>query len=668
MSRIYYFFTIIFLGFYISFFLISPFHSATNNNYPKKANYYLGWSISDAEVPKLAKWDLLILDMEIQVASRSQLEKIRKLNPDIIILAYVTSQEMRQDALVCSSALRRKLASGIYDNWYMANASGQKKTFWSGTYMLNPTDVSPLINGYRFNKYLAQFMVTQVLATGLWDGIFYDNAWDTLTWFTGSDVDLDRDGQNDIDIDTHWQNGLKFLFNETRRLAGSNYIIIGNGNGTKYASELNGMMIENFPTQIGGWTASMDAYRFFENGGYTPKIMVINVNTGNSSGQNNYQKMRYGLTSALMSNGYYSFDQGDASHWQLWQYDEYDVNLGVPLGNPVSTKNYANFKEDVWRRDYQNGLALVNATNQTQTVNLGTDYEKINGQQDSTVNDGSIISSVSVPSKDGLIMLKSLSTQTIDDLVYINGNFLRFYDMTGNMVRNGFFAYDDTLAGGVKLYNGNTDSNPKDKEKIINDGFRFEIYNSAGERWFNYFPFGGNFSGEINMAVKKLFGDAEKEILIAPSAGGNVIMYNYHGYTMQGGFYPYGFKDRSGFSLAIGNLDGGKESEAIMGVKRNGKTEVLIWDARLANLKKTLTLDSQANEIRVASGDVNGDGVDEVIVGLNYKSKAVVQVYTLSGRKLSEFTVPNTFGSIRIDVGALDVNYDGRDDIVVMTK
>ena len=37
---------------------------------------------------------------------------------------------------------------------------------------------------------------------------------------------------------------------------------------------------------------------------------------------------------------------------------------------------------------------LVNATEQSQEVDLGGDYEKIIGQQDPTVNDGSIVNQV----------------------------------------------------------------------------------------------------------------------------------------------------------------------------------------------------------------------------------------------------------------------------------
>jgi len=79
------------------------------------------------------------------------------------------------------------------------------------------------------------------------------------------------------------------------------------------------------------------------------------------------------------------------------------------------------FMNDVWRRDYAHGVAMVNVTSQSQTVDLGGEYEKITGKQDPDVNDGSIVNSVTLGAKDGLIMLKTF--QTTDNLVFQTATF-----------------------------------------------------------------------------------------------------------------------------------------------------------------------------------------------------------------------------------------------------
>jgi hypothetical protein len=65
---------------------------------------------------------------------------------------------------------------------------------------------------------------------------------------------------------------------------------------------------------------------------------------------------------------------------------------------------------EVWRRDYENGIALVNAEATPQTVSLGGNFRKIKGTQDPTVNDGSRVTAVTIPPKDGIVLLREVPT------------------------------------------------------------------------------------------------------------------------------------------------------------------------------------------------------------------------------------------------------------------
>jgi len=61
---------------------------------------------------------------------------------------------------------------------------------------------------------------------------------------------------------------------------------------------------------------------------------------------------------------------------------------------------------EVWRRDYTGGIALVNASNSPQTIDLGAAFRKIAGTQAPAVNDGSLATQVTIPAQDGLILLR----------------------------------------------------------------------------------------------------------------------------------------------------------------------------------------------------------------------------------------------------------------------
>ena len=87
-------------------------------------------------------------------------------------------------------------------------------------------------------------------------------------------------------------------------------------------------------------------------------------------------------------------------------------SLRFALGSATGTvwfddvKLQAGARSEVWRRDFENGISLVNATATPVTVDLGGTFRKIDGTQDRTVNDGSVVTSVTLPAMDGIILLR----------------------------------------------------------------------------------------------------------------------------------------------------------------------------------------------------------------------------------------------------------------------
>jgi len=665
----------IFIGLYCSVLVFGQPNALSQDRYLRRANYYLRWDISDSQAQQLAKWDLLILDMETQLTSASQLKKIRQLNPNIKILAYITSQEIRSDASSGPGVMRRKLASGIGEQWYLRNLADAKMSYWPGTYMLNITDACPRVNGLVYGDYLAKFVYNEILSTGLWDGIFYDNVWENVSWFTGNNADINYDGQTDNTsaIDLSWQTGMKKMLAETRRLAGYSYLIVGNGINNVYREQLNGIMLESFGSNHLSWTDNMKVYSYHEDGGQTPKAIIINANSRNTGAQNDYRAMRYGLTSALLGDAYYSFDYGDQDHAQTWWYDEYNVNLGASVSTAISATNQPTFKNDVWRRSYDNGLVLVNSTNQTQLINLGAEYEKIKGSQDKTINDGSVVSLVNLPAQDGLVLLKSLQgtgpSQVVNDLVFTNGDFLQFFDTKGNHARNGFFVFDDDYPGGTVIFSGDLDGQTDKNEKItVENNYRIEIFDNAGGRLYHDYPFQFNTGGRVNLTVGSLFGDPDHEIMFTSSLGGKIMVANYYGMIMQYGFYPFGVNNKTAFSPAIGNFDGGQKWETALGFINANKAEVMIYDFRFTKLLSRFTVGYGAKQIFTASGDIDGDGRDEILLALDYGAKTEIKVFNNSAKQLASFSVATGFGGTLSGLGALDVTYDGKKEIVLMTR
>jgi hypothetical protein len=117
--------------------------------------------------------------------------------------------------------------------------------------------------------------------------------------------------------------------------------------------------------------------------------------------------MRFSLCSTLMSNGYFSYALSSGVHASggLDWFDEYDgggIGRGY-LGQPTSAATKVG---NAWRRDFTNGVALVNPSGSAVTVQLGGTFRKIQGTQDPTVNDGSLVTAVTIPAQDGIIVLR----------------------------------------------------------------------------------------------------------------------------------------------------------------------------------------------------------------------------------------------------------------------
>jgi hypothetical protein len=108
----------------------------------------------------------------------------------------------------------------------------------------------------------------------------------------------------------------------------------------------------------------------------------------------------------------------------------------------------------VYRRDYEGGVAVVNASGNPVTVDLGGSYRKISGTQVPSINDGSLVTRVTVAPEDGVIVLRqggTTSPQTTSDAAptYLGSATITLHatDQGGPGVADTYYAVD----GGTPL-------------------------------------------------------------------------------------------------------------------------------------------------------------------------------------------------------------------------
>jgi len=620
----------------------------------KTANYFLlsGSTLNNQEtLEALAEYDLIVIPSEAQTYNPDFSDDIRDLNPDIIILAYIPTVSWNE---IWSDKLHRELYSGIRDSFWLQTSNGSDISIWPGTQALDLTS--------GWNDYLAEFVAYEVLYNDYWDGVFYDEVSDSISWV--GDIDL---ANGSSDIDGSWRNAYVDLFSQTRSLVGSEKIIITNGSSNlDYSPYVNGRMFESFPTpweEDGSWATNIANYLTLENAVDYDPIILINSDTSNTGDYTNYQKVRFGLSSALLGEGFFGFDYGTESHAQLLRYDEYDAYIG-------SAKEDAQEDDGIWTREFTNGKVVVNSTSSEQTVTLGGEFEKIHGTQDTDFNDGSIISRLTLDSEDGAILVRPL--EEILGGVFLNGAFARVFDGTGETYRTGFFSYDEDQIGGVQIVITDIDFDGLD-ETVVADINQVFIYEDDGSLHASFYPYTENYSGGVNISIGDLESDRTVEIVTGTEDGGgaHVRIFNSDGVLINPGFFAYDEVYRGGVNVSIGDLNGDGWNEIICGAGTEGGPHVRIFNkyGELINPGFFAYDPNFRGGVNVASGDVNGDGIDEIITGPGFGGAPEIKVFDNDGNELIEsFWAFDTNDGKGVEVSTADLDNNGIAEIIAFTQ
>jgi hypothetical protein len=279
-----------------------------------------------------------------------------------------------------------------------------------------------------------------------WDGVWLDN------WiygiigqpiFYGPNLDTDGDGKPDdpATLRRNWDNGVNEMGTLLRSYVPGK-IVAGNGNwfaavpNQYFGDDPNGWLktanlttfeaidrIGDKPANLLGITArwlrypdpdKQPRYAIYLQNAQTADGTRLTVPAGTDPNQATYmldpavlRSMRWGLTVSLMGGAYYEL-MLNADTATEWWYDEYDGGKGVRRRNYLGQAlgPAVVLQPDVRRRDFQNGIALNNSSGQPVTIDLKGKFKHLLGTQDPSVNDGSVVTRVTVPDHDGLILLR----------------------------------------------------------------------------------------------------------------------------------------------------------------------------------------------------------------------------------------------------------------------
>jgi hypothetical protein len=354
-------------------------------------------------------------------------EAIKAINPNFQAFIYAIQNEVGQGNASggYQQAWWNELSSA--NSWAYSNGAGGSKAmaqfqggggpfYETNTTLFGPRDA----NGDRWIDYIAKWVASNdgTANPGI-AGIFTDN----VSWKPLIDADWNRDGsidsQNDATVQQWYRQGYVGYFNTLKANMPGKYQI-GNmadwtnpgANLTEYNQQLNGGLMEGIVgyswsiESWGGWKQMMAGYRTSMANSAAPKLVMFHQSGNGSS--TDYQSMRYGLASCLMDDGYFVFNASTGENDLPW-FDEYDAKLGVSTSSPPT----AAWQKGVYRRDFSNGIALVNPKgNGAQTVTLETTFIRLSGSQNPSVNNGAHTQTITLQDRDGILLLRT-APQTV---------------------------------------------------------------------------------------------------------------------------------------------------------------------------------------------------------------------------------------------------------------
>ena len=206
-------------------------------------------------------------------------------------------------------------------------------------------------------------------------------------------------------------------------------------------------------------------------------------------------------------------------------------------------------------------------------------------------------------------------------------------------------------------------------------GPQVNVYNLLTQQTTDFFAFAPSFRGGVRVASGDVTGDGIADVVVAAGPGGGPQVNVYDGTSLQlvHSFYAYNAAFDDGIFVAVGDVNGDGYADIITGAGQGGGPHVQVFSGQnYSNIASFFAYNPAfTGGISVASGDVNGDGYSDVVVGAGPGGGP--HVLAVSGLQISQGTQVVLASFFAFDpginqgvfVGAGDYNGDIVGDIVV---
>lgn len=194
-----------------------------------------------------------------------------------------------------------------------------------------------------------------------------------------------------------------------------------------------------------------------------------------------------------------------------------------------------------------------------------------------------------------------------------------------------------------------------------------KIFSTNGQEVRRFMAYHPNFKGGVEVVSADIDGDGYPEIITGagPGGGPHVRIFRYDGKPI-GGFFAFPVYYRGGVHVAAGDLDKDGIAEIIVGAGKGMDPVVNIFRNDGIVLDSFLVYNKNfRGGVNVAVGDLEGDNYPEIIIGASEGGSPHVKVLRYDGMQISSFFPYSTEFKGGVDVATGDTDGDGKEEIIV---
>ena len=222
------------------------------------------------------------------------------------------------------------------------------------------------------------------------------------------------------------------------------------------------------------------------------------------------------------------------------------------------------------------------------------------------------------------------------------GPHIRIFNVEGQLISQ-FFAFDKKLRGGVNVAVG--DINGDGSDEIIAAAGRgsppeIKIFDYQGNLLNAILAYHPSFTGGVKVAAADFNHDGKADIVSGAGAGGgpHVRVFKENGELISQ-FFAFNKNFRGGINLAAGDIHGDGQPEILVAVEKNSTPQVSAFTYLGTPLESFLSYEpNNLFGVNLAAGDINNDGISEIITGPGVGGPPQIRVFNRQGQKSFEIS------------------------------